>query len=318
MPFVSKRQQRFMFAAESRGELPQGMAKRWARHTKNIKKLPEKVAMSYELGQAALKMAADDGLFHRLLKQLNGLRVNPATGHGLLGVPHHGEPAQKSPPPAGMADSLNSRGGYRMGPFVDWPGQDDLSTRPASPMSSTPQASPTPAPAPTTPPPASASAPALRDTFKPQPTPKTMPIPSIRSPLPSLKSAASGCGSMTAKKKKYRSKMSGYLQHLTSRVQAQYPAQTKQAAANQLHKLATAFASSGNLIDAMRVSHPNLTDPVRHKLAAALVRNCLAHDKRSTVMLGTAAPARTPAKAPSSTSTVPAAGGVSALAAAGA
>jgi hypothetical protein len=176
MPFKSKSQQRFMFAAESRGELPQGMAKRWARHTKNIKKLPEKVPM--------------------------------------------------------------------------------------------------------------------KD-----------------------KTAASGC-SMTAKKKKYQAKMAQYLQHLAGR--ARTTPGIKSAGVDQMHKLATAFASSGNLIDAMRVSHPNLTDPVRHKLAAALVRNCLAHDKRSTVMLGTAAPARTPAKAPSSTSTVPAAGGVSALAAAGA
>lgn len=44
MPFKSKAQQRFMFAAESRGEVPKGTAKRWARHTKSIKKLPEKVA----------------------------------------------------------------------------------------------------------------------------------------------------------------------------------------------------------------------------------------------------------------------------------
>jgi hypothetical protein len=43
MPFKSKAQQRFMFAAESRGELPEGTAKRWADETRNIKKLPEKV-----------------------------------------------------------------------------------------------------------------------------------------------------------------------------------------------------------------------------------------------------------------------------------
>jgi len=29
-----------MFAAEARGEVPKGMAERWAKHTKNIKKLP--------------------------------------------------------------------------------------------------------------------------------------------------------------------------------------------------------------------------------------------------------------------------------------
>lgn len=43
MPFRSKAQQRWMFSAEARGELPKGTAKKWARHTKNIKKLPERV-----------------------------------------------------------------------------------------------------------------------------------------------------------------------------------------------------------------------------------------------------------------------------------
>lgn len=43
MPFRSKAQQRWMFAAESRGELPRGTARRWAHHTKSIKKLPERV-----------------------------------------------------------------------------------------------------------------------------------------------------------------------------------------------------------------------------------------------------------------------------------
>lgn len=43
MPFKSKAQQRFMFAAEDRGEVPKGTAKRWAKHTESIKDLPEKV-----------------------------------------------------------------------------------------------------------------------------------------------------------------------------------------------------------------------------------------------------------------------------------
>lgn len=42
MPFKSKAQQRFMFAAEERGEVPEGTAERWAKHTPDIKKLPEK------------------------------------------------------------------------------------------------------------------------------------------------------------------------------------------------------------------------------------------------------------------------------------
>lgn len=41
MPFKSKAQQRYMFAAESRGELKPGTARRWAHETKSIKKLPE-------------------------------------------------------------------------------------------------------------------------------------------------------------------------------------------------------------------------------------------------------------------------------------
>lgn len=43
MPFKSKRQARWMFAAENRGEVPKGTAKEWAHKTPSIKKLPEKV-----------------------------------------------------------------------------------------------------------------------------------------------------------------------------------------------------------------------------------------------------------------------------------
>ena len=42
MPFKSKAQQRYMFAAESRGDIEPGTAERWAKETKNIKDLPEK------------------------------------------------------------------------------------------------------------------------------------------------------------------------------------------------------------------------------------------------------------------------------------
>ena len=42
MPFKSKAQQRYMFAAEKRGDLKKGTAQRWAHETKNIKHLPEK------------------------------------------------------------------------------------------------------------------------------------------------------------------------------------------------------------------------------------------------------------------------------------
>jgi hypothetical protein len=42
VPLRSKAQQRFMFAAEARGDLPEGTARRWARHTPAIKSLPER------------------------------------------------------------------------------------------------------------------------------------------------------------------------------------------------------------------------------------------------------------------------------------
>ena len=50
MPFTSRAQQRFMFAAEARGELPEGTARRWAHETKDIKKLPERVRKQREAG----------------------------------------------------------------------------------------------------------------------------------------------------------------------------------------------------------------------------------------------------------------------------
>ena len=40
MPFESKAQQRFMFAAEARGDILKGTAKKWVEHTKDIKNLP--------------------------------------------------------------------------------------------------------------------------------------------------------------------------------------------------------------------------------------------------------------------------------------
>jgi hypothetical protein len=49
MPFKSKAQQRYMFAAEARGELPKGTAERWAHETPDIKKLPEKKLMNWPL-----------------------------------------------------------------------------------------------------------------------------------------------------------------------------------------------------------------------------------------------------------------------------
>lgn len=47
MPFKSRSQQKWMFSAQSRGDLPKGTAERWAHHTKNIKKLPEHVKKAF-------------------------------------------------------------------------------------------------------------------------------------------------------------------------------------------------------------------------------------------------------------------------------
>jgi len=65
MPFKSKAQQRFMFAAEDRGEIPKGTAKRWAAHTPSLKKLPQHAKKKD--GPAMLrKMAFDLGKLYAL------------------------------------------------------------------------------------------------------------------------------------------------------------------------------------------------------------------------------------------------------------
>jgi hypothetical protein len=61
VPFKSKSQARKMFALEARNELPKGTARHWARETKSMKSLPEKVKdhekksfyvkMAYNMGQ---------------------------------------------------------------------------------------------------------------------------------------------------------------------------------------------------------------------------------------------------------------------------
>ena len=43
MPFKSEAQRRFMYAAESRGDVPKGTAARWSEETPKGKKLPEYV-----------------------------------------------------------------------------------------------------------------------------------------------------------------------------------------------------------------------------------------------------------------------------------
>jgi hypothetical protein len=67
-PFKSDAQRRWMFAAEDRGEVPKGTADRWAKHTKNIKKLPERI-----------KKANMDYVknFYKIAKKLLNSKENP-------------------------------------------------------------------------------------------------------------------------------------------------------------------------------------------------------------------------------------------------
>jgi hypothetical protein len=44
MPFKSVSQRRFMYAAEERGDVPKGTAKKWEEHTPKGRKLPERVS----------------------------------------------------------------------------------------------------------------------------------------------------------------------------------------------------------------------------------------------------------------------------------
>jgi len=86
MPFKSKAQQRFMFAAESRGEVPKGTARRWAHHTPDIKSLPEKKhtkkAMLYVLVSKLQKRAALQKITDHLAKRAdaNAAPQTPQTG----------------------------------------------------------------------------------------------------------------------------------------------------------------------------------------------------------------------------------------------
>lgn len=58
MPFKSKAQQRFMFAAEGRGEVPKGTAERWAKHTPDIKALPERKKTASEIADVVIEKVA--------------------------------------------------------------------------------------------------------------------------------------------------------------------------------------------------------------------------------------------------------------------
>lgn len=51
MPDKSKAQMRWSFAAEKRGQLPRGTAKRWAKATPSVRSLPERVPAVRKTGR---------------------------------------------------------------------------------------------------------------------------------------------------------------------------------------------------------------------------------------------------------------------------
>ena len=73
MPVKSKAQLRWLFHAESTGELPQGTAVKWVEHTPDMKKLPDKVAESVlsRFGAALPGYKPSDAVTQLLQQQQN-------------------------------------------------------------------------------------------------------------------------------------------------------------------------------------------------------------------------------------------------------
>lgn len=122
MPFKSKSQQRFMFAAEERGDVPKGTARRWAHETPNIKRLPERKKKSKK--EACARLAAELGRRHLLEKNaglldslinVGGRTIGwwaPAAGGAILAGPGYREEGAL----AGLlAGRLGLRAGRMMG-----------------------------------------------------------------------------------------------------------------------------------------------------------------------------------------------------------
>lgn len=92
MPFRSKAQQRFMFAAEARGEIPKGTARRWAHETPDIKNLPERVHKK----ESAAYLAGVEAAFSEFLKEAR-LRLLQQSSKILPYVKRQGEAIVKNP-----------------------------------------------------------------------------------------------------------------------------------------------------------------------------------------------------------------------------
>ena len=104
MPYASKRQARFMFAAENRGEVAKGTAERWAHHTPGgIKNLPEKVkkhgkkvtkkAMLVSLVSHLQKRAALQKITAHLAKRADATAAPQATYPGPMQPTQAGQPS---------------------------------------------------------------------------------------------------------------------------------------------------------------------------------------------------------------------------------
>lgn len=76
MPFKSKAQQRYMFAAEARHELPKGTAERWAHHTPDIKSLPQHVKKKNKRSKRA-SVAPGEDVFAELSDVFGQMLISP-------------------------------------------------------------------------------------------------------------------------------------------------------------------------------------------------------------------------------------------------
>jgi hypothetical protein len=96
VPFRSKAQQRYLFAAEARGEVPKGTARRWAKETKNIESLPER-KMKKEGMFFGDREIAEDGNFMKFAKL--GCKSSYGTGEEAKPKPLPTEAPKATPLP---------------------------------------------------------------------------------------------------------------------------------------------------------------------------------------------------------------------------
>ena len=84
MPFKSQAQRRWMFAAEDRGEVPEGTAERWAHHTKDMKHLPEHIRHKKSALDAYVEVLANSAA-SLILKEAGMMGGMMSMARGALG-----------------------------------------------------------------------------------------------------------------------------------------------------------------------------------------------------------------------------------------